>query len=950
MKKSGIYWIGFLLILIVAAGCSTKKNTAGSRFYHSFTTRFNVFFNGSEAYKVGNKAIEDGNKDNYMETIPLYPIGNKKTVGIGAGDFDRTIEKSQKAIKMHSIKKKPPRKPGKSKSPKYKKWMAQKEYNPFLWRAWMLMGQAQFQKGEFLEAETTFAYIARLYETNPKIATLARIWMAQCYSQMDWFYDAEDALTKVNNDSLPSELSPHYAAAYGNYLLRQKRFKEAVPYLVTTIKHEKRKKQRARQYYLLGQVYQSIGDQPKSFAAYGKCIKQNPPYELEFNAQIKQTEVIQGKSTERIVKNLHRMARNQKNKDYLDQIYYASGNIYLARQDTAKAITQYKIGAEKSTRNGMEKGILLLTMGDLYWAQTAYAEAQKCYSEALGLLDKEYPAYAELDKRSKILDELVGFAENVQLQDSLQHLATLSEAEQLKIIDKIIEQVKKQEEEDRKTAEREELMSKREEAMEDQSFANRNQKTPTAPAANSGDKSWYFYNPQLVNQGKADFQRKWGRRKLEDNWRRRNKTVVTLDEFAETNYDEEETNPADSLVQDSVSIAKAIQDSIASDNKNPQFYLQQIPTTPEAIAESNDIIKDGLFNMGMIYKDKLEDFSLAQKTFARLYTRFGEYEKLDEVYYNLYLMNSRWKHLAEAANYKNTLITRFPESKYAVTLSDPDYADNILYGKHREDSLYAASYAAWTEGDFNQVISNYQTASRKYAMGKHLPKFMFLNAMSLLQQGNQKEFLAALKELLQKYPENEITELAAYIIKGMQDGRLLSSDGSAFGSIWKRRKADMDANGFPADSLMPKFSAERNTPYVFLLAYEDGKVNENLLLYEMAHYNFSNFIVKNFDLSFVKENGIGMLQTKEFTNFDEAHQYLQLLYKDGEMAKKLNGLRAIIISEANFDLLRKYYSFDDFDSFYRENFSAVPEYKENEQTIDEPLMFQGVDQAEDEDY
>lgn len=949
MKRSGIYWIIFSLVLIIAAGCSTKKNTPGSRFYHSFTTRFNVFFNGNEAYKSGIKAIEDGNKDNYMETLPLYPIGNKKTAGIGAADFDRAIEKSQKAIKVHSIKKKPPRKPEKSRDPKYKKWMAQKEYNPFLWRAWMLMGQAQFQKGEFLEAEATFAYIARLYETNPKVAALARIWMAQCYSQLDWFYDAEDVLTKLNNDSLPSELAHKYAAAYGNYLLQQKRFKEAVPYLLTTIKHEKKKKQRARQYYLLGQVYQHIGDPSKSFAAYNKCIGQNPPYELEFNARIKQTEVIQGKNTEKIVNKLHRMARNTKNKDYLDQIYYASGNIYLAKKDTVKAIGQYKIGAEKSTRNGVEKGILLLTMGDLHWARTEYSEAQKCYSEALGLIDKEYPAYAELDKRSKILDELVGFAENVQLQDSLQHLATLTEAEQLEIINKIIEEVKKQEEEERKAAEREELMNKREEAMGDQPFGDRNQKTPTSPVANNGDKSWYFYNPQLVNQGKTDFQRKWGRRKLEDNWRRRNKTVVTLDEFAETNYDDDLT-PEEQAVQDSIVAEKAKLDSVANDNKNPQYYLKQIPTTPEAIAESNDIIKDGLFNMGMIYKDKLEDFPLAQKTFSRLYSQFPDYENIPEVYYNLYLMNSRWKHLEEAANYKNLLISRFPENKYAVTLSDPEYADNILHGKHREDSLYASTYEAWTEGDYNRVIGNYETASRKYAMGQHLPKFMFLNAMSLLQQGKQKEFLAVLKELVQKYPENEITELAAYIVKGMQEGRLLAKDGSAFGSIWKRRKSDLEAGALPPDSLMPKFSTERNVPYVFLLAYEDGKVNENLLLFEMARYNFSNFIVKNFDLSFVKENGIGMLETKEFTNFDEAHQYLQLLYKDKEMARKLNGLRAIIISESNFDLLRKFYSFDDYDNFFRENYSAVPEFKDDERTIDEPLMFQGVDQVDDEDY
>ena len=231
------------MLLLTVAGCSTKKNTASTRFWQAFTTRFNVYFNGNEAYKEGVLAIENGNKDNYQEIIPLYPIGNKKTVGLGGSNFDRAIEKSQKAIKLHSIKKKPPRKPSKRKDPKYQRWMAQKEYNPFLHHAWMLLGKAQFQKGEFLEAASTFSYISRLYNTHPKILSDARIWMARCYTEMDWFYEAEDALEKINNDSLPKELGPEHASAYGNYLLRQKRFKEAIPFLHITIKNEKRKKQ-----------------------------------------------------------------------------------------------------------------------------------------------------------------------------------------------------------------------------------------------------------------------------------------------------------------------------------------------------------------------------------------------------------------------------------------------------------------------------------------------------------------------------------------------------------------------------------------------------------------------------------------------------------------------------------------------------------------------------------
>ena len=89
---------------MLVTGCSTRKNTAGTRFYHALTTRYNVYFNGNEAYKAGLQAQQQGNKDNYMEMLPLYPIGNKETTGIGTSDYERAIEKAQKAIRQHSIK------------------------------------------------------------------------------------------------------------------------------------------------------------------------------------------------------------------------------------------------------------------------------------------------------------------------------------------------------------------------------------------------------------------------------------------------------------------------------------------------------------------------------------------------------------------------------------------------------------------------------------------------------------------------------------------------------------------------------------------------------------------------------------------------------------------------------------------------------------------------------
>lgn len=920
--KSGIYLCSIILLVAVITGCSTRKNTASTRFYHALTTKYNVYFNGNEAYKEGIKAMQDQNKDNYMDIIPLYPIGNPKTIGAGGTEFERTIEKSQKAIRQHSIKRKPSRKPGRNYTAEYKQWLSRKEFNPYLHNAWMLLGKAQFHKGDFPDAMATFSYIARLYEGQPQITAEANLWLARSYTEMEWYYEAEDLLTKVNNDSLPDQLIPAYRATLANVHLEQKRYKEAIPLLENTVKKEKIKKQRARECYLLGQIYQNLGETSNAYQAYSKVIKQAPPYELELSARIRQTEVMPAGDSKKIISKLRSMARSEKNTDYLDQIYYAIGNTYLAQQDTAKAITEYKLGVEKSTRNRVEKGILQLTLGNIYWQQARYAEAQAAYADAIGLIDKQHPSFAVVNKRSEVLDELVTHSTAIQLQDSLQHLASLSEPERIAIIEKIIEEVIRKEkeaqaEEERKL--REETQTGSRESLGEGVIDGRGG-LPTMPVTPTAEKSWYFYNPQAVAQGKRDFERNWGRRKLEDNWRRRNKTTVPLDDFAEVDYSE----PTDTLANDAATVPA---DSIPAvdDNKTIGYYMSQIPLTDEAMKESNNILSEALFQLALVYKDKLEDFALAQRTFNRLISQFPAFEQADEAYYHLYLMLLRQNKQTEADHYKQQLALHHPDSKYTTMLTDPNYLHNAIYGKQLEDSLYVLTYKAFGQGNYQQVATNNEVSASKYPLGKHRPKFMFLNAMTQLETGQQKEFLSTLRELVTAYPENEITELAAYILQGIREGRQPVGTGNAFGSIWSRRKIDFEADTLATEREMPDFDPERNAPYLFIFAYEKGTVNENLLLYEVARYNFSNFIVKNFDLSFVYHEGVGMLQVSSFANYDEARQYYRQIYTDQRMAGELAGLRPVIISQTNYEIMTEYYSFDDYDIFYQETIANEPD-------------------------
>ena len=929
MKKS-TYTLTISLVLLLLTACgSTKTNTAQSRFYQAFVTRFNVYHNGHEAYKEGLDAQERSHKDNYMEVIPLFGISKESTRSAGGSSFDKAIEKSQKAIKLHSIKQKPKKKEGRELTEADKIWYAKKEYNPFLHNAWMLMGKAQFQKGEFLEAASTFSYITRLYSEDEEIVAEARMRMAQCYAELEWNYEAENLLAQMQRDTIPYQLAGEYDAIMASHLLRQERFEEALPYLEKAVKRSGRtKKQKTREYYLLGQIYKHVGSNQQAYEAFGKVIKQNPPYEMEFNARIQQTETVNGRTAPKMLKSLKRMGKDPNNKDYLDQVYYAMGNIYLAQNDTVKAVEHYEKGAKESTRNGVEKGILLLQLGQIYWERAEYVDAQRCYGEAIGLIDKKHKQYDLVNLRSVILDELVEHTVAIELQDSLQHLATLPEEELYAVIDNIIAEVIRQEEEARKAEEEAALMAQREEAL---GAAQAKGPQMNTPQVNTGDNSWYFYNTQLVAQGKKDFQQKWGRRKLEDNWRRANKSVLADDFDEGVDYDDEdESELADSIASDTTTVALA--DTLVTDTHDRMYYLQQIPFTEEQMVESNAILQEALFNAGVIYKDKLEDFSLAENTFGRLNKQFPEFERTDEVYYNLYLMYSRWQRWDDAEYYRALLAEEFPYSDYSITVNDPDFMTNAIYGKHLEDSLYVATYEAYMEGALEEVEANATLSGEKYPLGAHRPKFMFMQAMSRLQQGDESGFLAQLKEVVSKYPENEISELAGLIAQGMQEGRLLGS--GSLGDIWSRRLAST-ADATVADSLRQPFSAERYAPYHFVLAYEEGTVNDNQLLFEIARYNFSKFVVRNFDMTITKQGGVSMLHVTGLNSFDEAYQYMHRLYADPAMATKLSGLRVLLISDDNLDLLLKCYSIDEYVEFYEANFVELPPSLGVEDMLDE---------------
>ena len=892
------------------------------------------------AYIDASLEKENGNKDNFTEMIPMYTVGNKKSRELGKANYDKAIEKCEKAIKLHSITKRPEWTKSRRKTERDIEWLSRKEYNPFLWKAWMLMGRSQFFQGAFDEAASTFSYMCRLYATQPAIYGRARAWLAKSYIEQDWLYDAEDVIRNMQRDSIHWRAQKEWDFTYADYYIHTGDYDKAIPYLKKSIDHEMRKKQKARLCFLLGQLYAATGKNVEAYKAFKSVVRKNPPYELEFNARIAMTEVMGASQAKKMVGKLKRMAASDKNKDYLDQVYYAIGNIYLAQKDTLKAISNYEKGNKKATRSGIEKGVLLLKLGDLYWQQEKFSDAQRCYGEAIGLLDKDRKDYEQLSARSKVLDELVPYTDAIHLQDSLQALAKMSEKDRNAAIDRVIAELKRQEKEQKRLEDEKNAQQtmQRNGAMGNRNNTNRNN-TAQTQQNNRQNAVWYFYNAMAVQQGKQAFEKLWGKRENTDNWQRVNKTVVgNLNGDADMELTEEQKDSIAKAEQAQDSLEQ-LKDSAQNDPHKREYYLAQIPFTEDQVATSNLAIMDGLYNSGVIFKDKLDNLDLSKKQFTRLETQYPEFEQKADMYYHLFLLYSRLGQHDVAAGYVEKLKAEYPENQWTILLTDPYFKENAQFGVHIEDSLYAATYDAFKADRLSEAKANAQISATRFPLGENRDKFLFIGGLAKLNDGDSKGCVDDMKAVVEKFPQSKLAEMAGMIVNGVNAGKPLHGARFDLGDVWTRRTAVLA----DSDSINAKtFDAERNTEFVFMLAYVPDSVDENKLLYQMAKVNFTHYVVRNFDLAIEDANGLRRMVVRGFRNYDEALQYARGLAEQAGLQQLLSGCKAIVISDKNLPLLGTNFSYADYQDFYDKNFAPL-------KISSQPLLTEPIHVAPKED-
>ena len=900
--KNHIYIVFVLGIALAVQSCSTQKNTWASRSFHQTKTKYNIYYNGAISFREGEEAIRQANEDDFSTILNLYSVSNHAAAEASKSQMDRTIEKCRKCIKLHSIKARPKVDYDKKRrDPEYAAWLEQEEFNNQMGNAWILLAMAEFHKGDFLGSISTFNYIIRHYSNDVDMVARCQLWVARAYAEMGWLYEAEDMLSKVQVDHLSRKHAPLYAAVSADVLLKTKHYKDAIPFVKIALPNEKKRENKPRFQYVLAQLYQMDGEREAARNAYQKVIKMQPSNEMDFNARLRLAQL--EKSPQDGIKLLNKMSKLDKNKDQLDQIYGTIGDVYLAQKDTVKALEYYEKAIESSVQHGMAKAKVLVTAGDIYYQQRNYIKASPCYKEATQILSAESEQYTRIQRRSETLDELVVEYSMVQLQDSLQHLATLSEEEQRVVVDSIIARLIRAEEEEKERA-----AQAAREAEND--MGPRSVNTANMLGGGAGSANWYFYNPQLLRSGKQTFRTQWGNRTLEDNWRRLSKATTG------SIFDDDEELSDEELLMDSTatdSTAMADVAPVETDTHKPEYYLQQIPKTEEDIAQSNELLARALYNMVYIYRDKVGDQQLSDETFEDFCKRFPNHELLVDLYYMQYLTALKNNDMLKAEQYRQQIIAAFPESNEAYIVSQPDYFQRLQRMAQEQDSLYEYTYQAYTQNNFAAVKTNKLYAEENYPLSPLMPRFLFLNAIAVAKTDGQPAFIVQLQEMVARYPESELAAMAKDMLALMGQGA--ESQQGELASL-KERRAQQSTDSVAADSVAVQFSTERNLPAMVLLVMENDEQKTNQLLYEVALFNFSQFMIKDFDLKLLPtfEANTSALQIAGFEKMDEAEWYINLLQKNATILQFLqaNNVQVVAITEENFKLLNTHFSLQDY--------------------------------------
>ncbi|MDR2293213.1 MAG: tetratricopeptide repeat protein [Prevotellaceae bacterium] len=897
--------ITVVILFAVVVSCSTKKNTATTRTFHKFTGHYNTYFNGYESYKEGIKKAEETYPVSFDELLPVFSFSFSETPNKVTSDMDRAITKSNKVIQDHSITAKPERPRGKKMDKEERAFYNKKEFNEKVAQSHMLIAKSQAYMQDYTGAAATLEYMESQYAKDTVLYE-SHIWSAIISTERNDLEDAENRLKAISRiRNYPKQHHQLYHSAWANLLIKQEKYGEATERLQKALEFTKKRLMKTRYTFLLAQLYQKTGNKENALKYFTKVSKMNAPYSVRFAAQIQKANSFDPNTQGGELKSLYtKMLKDKKNEEYLDQIYYALGNLERINNNAQTAVDYYLKSIEKNLDNTIQLGLSHKALADLFFTMPDFVKSFYNYKEARSSLPQTHNGYEDVSNKIDMLEVLSPNLEIVEREDSLQNIAKMPQSERDQMIDNLVAEAKKQKEEQRQAEQ-----SRQYYVMQSDMERYGTRESAATQTSRGANAKWYFYNTAQLNQGLTEFNMRWGRRKLEDNWRRKNKGMFEGNLF-DDQQDETELATTDATGDttkiDSQDKTTSQKPSLTPDQR--EYYLQNLPLTAEAMQISNEKIMHALYLVAIAYRNDMNDNKRATEAFEKLVNRFPDCEYLASAYYNLYYLYTEKGEIAEANKYKQLLTNHYPDNILTLSIINPGYLQEIERKEQQIENYYEQALSLYRENRNAEALSLINSVIAENKDNKIISRLELLKTLATNYENNLVAYKEALTAITTKYSGSEAQKIASEMLKILQQDevRIMTQT-----QDMEQQMPTQSEDYLPSDKEQ------------YIAALVDKSIDANMASFEIILFNADNYLDNNYETTIESFNDkYQLILVKTLPNKKDAQSYYsEMLAKSGFIAKlKDSEYLHFIISPENLQKLKQNKNIAEYIQFFKSNY------------------------------
>jgi tetratricopeptide (TPR) repeat protein len=865
----------------------------------NITSRYNYIYNANLLLNNYISSLQETYPDNYTEILPVY-VAPEKFNAVRENPVHQTPDSSA----LDEIIR------------KAKTIIADKSYGIYIDEAYMLLGKSYFYKGDYFIAAEYFEYTASTYQGDKTVLLNALHWKARCYLQLNNLPAAAALLDSL--EASVKRVPKHSAeplATLAQMNIALNRPGTAVSYLEAAIKAHNKVGDKRRWTFILGQLHEAENQPEKALACYKMVQHSNAGFDLYFNARLNAIKLMGMLNTSGKSKTQEMLAlvKDEKNADFLDQVYYHVASAYAAADDCPNAIDYYNRSIQAATNNAYQKGLSYLRLADVNFHSTRdYLKAKAYYDSTLRTLPKSHSQYQQIAKKVQNLQYLTDRYQVIAFQDTLQALARLPEGERLRRI---------------------------------QAFASVAEVSSTTPIdsidarngkANSGNGRFYFQNEAAMQSGLAGFYKKWGNRIQEDNWRQ----SIRVADQANTLR----TVPVNTPVN--ATDASAVEET-TKDHLQTQRYLKAVPLNANMLQQSNQKIIDAYFELASFYQQELNDNSEAIRIYELLLSRFPDNNYTAAIHYSLYLA---YKNTApdKASTHKGIVLSRFRESIYARNLMDPGFSLKQSEYELALNEKYDSLFTTYQQKDFSAVIQIVADLTSAYPNNRLAPQFEYLKVISIGRRYPVDSLLNAFRTILQHYPADRlivplVNEHLSYINQHLDE--------------FKKRKVallDFDPNEMPfaaplraVQTLVPAnlptalpgkklevqerirtpavssmFSTAVSDTYYFVIHVADATLRLSTSRFGIGQFNRGNYPARRLRHQITEFDDDQLIYVGNFSSFEDVKTYAEGIIPQLNRIMKVPEPKytTFIISKENFEKLNSKVLVNEYLDFYKNNY------------------------------